>query len=133
MTSVDTFATDILNCGTSDLSLLDEVYSKLADEVLGGDWVKEEVMERQSDLNSILYTLYNTVKDAVIERMVSIYNTTDDEELASVIIENVNDLNRPPYPNCLDSKFDSDLDQTIDWESDVDSNVEYIIDYWRRS
>lgn len=130
MTPLERFATEVLNCGIDDLVLLKEVYSPLANEIIMDDGWEVEAISRggSSGLNSILYELYQAVKWTVQYRLEEL--SKEDDELKELVKKSNIDNN--PQVNCLDSRFDSDLDQVIDWNSSVNENVKALIQYWKR-
>jgi hypothetical protein len=134
MTPSECFINEILNCGTADICMLEEIYSPLADEVMYDGWVKEYiVVYPDTDLNTLLYTLYRNVRDQIkeeLEEIIKEAESCDNKELIELINENMFHLEREPYPNCFDTHFDSDLDQVIDWKDSVQANAENLISYW---
>ena len=131
MTLLERFATEVLQCGIDDLVLLERVYSPLANEVIMDDgWEVAAISCRgpSGGINSILYELYQAVQWAVQDRLEEL--SQEDDELEELVKKS--DIDNYPQVNCLDTRFDSDLDQVIDWDSSLDDNVEALIQYWKR-
>ena len=130
MTSQECFITEVLKCGTSDLFLLDELYSDLADEVMWDEWVNDNIRNYNATMDELIYTLYKTVRNAVMDKLREIKNEEyTSQKTKDCIDEIIDNILIDPYPNYLDSKFDSDLDQVIDWKGTVESNAMALIDY----
>lgn len=146
LSSLECYATAKLNCGYADLEMLDNVYSKLAEDCC---YDIDEIISRVDDLNELLYEVYwqvtSKVQDEILDRIdskepmelvindkVVYFEITDEQaeklkELAEGLTEN------SPFCNCLDTYFQNDLDRTVDWENGLYSNVEDLIRYWVES
>ena len=130
MTSQECFITEVLKCGTADLCLLDELYSDLANEVMWEDWISNNIRDVNATMDDLIYTLYKTVRNAVMDKLREIKNEEYiSQKTKGCIDEIIDNILVDPYPNYLDSKFDSDLDQVIDWKGTVESNTMALIDY----
>ena len=120
MTALECFATDVLGCGTSDLSMLDEVYSNLSYECGDPDYIIQNLlMDNNLDLNKLLEETYRIVKTEILSVIAKNSPDTDISEVED----------REPYANCLDTHFDSALDQTVDWDKSIKENAEALIEY----
>ena len=62
-TSLEYFAMDKLQCGTSDLCMLDNVYSTLGEECYNA----EDLVDYSEDLNDLLYHAYTSIMAKVQE------------------------------------------------------------------
>ena len=141
MSSLEKFATDILDCGTADLSMLDDLYSTLGNEVIGdhNSFLKGICSEYQNniDLNVILYELYYWVTNAIQEEIRE--NLENDawpeySKEKEFFLKQNDKLNEySPYTNFLDTHFQNDLDDTVDWDTSVQENAIKLLEYWRKN
>ena len=141
-TSLECYAMAKLNCGSADLSMLDNVFSTLGEECYDTD----ELVSECNDLNDLLSEAYYRISsrvqdelneiadnenyvDLVINDMIETFEITNEnrdklKELGEGLTENM------PFANCLDTYFQNELDQVVDWESSVRTNAEALIKYW---
>ena len=150
--SLECYAMDKLQCGIADLSMLDNIYSTLGEDV----YTPEDLVDECDDLNTLLEQAYNEISEAVKDKL---YEIADDEEfieialhhkdkdgdtcdteifdleiteeIAEQIKEKADELTENyAYANCLDTHFQNDLDQTLDEEDSLDNNCKALIEYW---
>lgn len=152
LSSLECYAIDKLQCGVADLSMLDNVYSTLGEDV----YTPEDLVDEADDLNSLLSMAYDQISEAVKDKLYEIadyesnvevalqhrdnngdicdteYFTLEiTEEIAERIKELADELvENYAYANCLDTHFQNDLDQTVDWDYGVEHNAIDLIEYW---
>ena len=152
--------TDLLECGTADLCMLDDLYGVLADEIYNGD--RKDMLKRGGDLNGILYEFYSDISIGVIDdidTLIEDFRDAEDNTLTDfydILVEIIEEQgkkatkakinkaieeierqvdrmrNTYPYTNCLDSHFQNDLDQTIDFDNTLRGNSVLLMKYWLR-
>lgn len=71
--------TDLLNCGYADISMLDILYSPLAEDVGidSADTLKSAI-QQDGDLNSVLYSVYSDITCSVKDRLQEMLNEYND-------------------------------------------------------
>ena len=71
--------TDLLNCGYADISMLDVLYSTLAEDVGidSADTLKSAI-QQDGDLNSVLYSVYSEITRAIYDRLQEMLNEYND-------------------------------------------------------
>ena len=142
LSALECYAIDKLQCGISDLCMLENIYSTLGEDCYSA----KDLVDESRDLNDLLYNSYTYIAERVQE---AIFDMLDIEEGLDVVINDevkyieftednkealsklANKLTENyPYCNCLDTSFQSDLDQTVDFEASLRSNIEYLVTYW---
>lgn len=145
LTSLECFAIDKLNCGTSDLCMLDNVYSTLAEECCNVDAIVDSNDSLDSILFEVYYSITSYIKDAILDKLnysepLDIYinneyciieNTEHNKKVIKQLCEEL--TNNEPYCNCLDTHFQNNLDQTVDFDNSVSSNIQDLLSYWVES
>lgn len=153
LTTAEKCMTTMLQCGYADLDLLDNIYSELGEECAD----EETILSESPTLNDIIYELYSAVQDNMVEYLKNFINGTADSEedtiddyieteyceetqeerkrihdrMTRAVEENIQKLeNSSPYANCLDSRFDNDIDQIVNWEYSLRDNAINLIKYW---
>lgn len=96
MNTQELVITDLLNCGYADISMLDILYSTLAEDVGidSADTLKSAI-QQDGDLNSVLYSVYSEITRAIydrLEEMLKEYNDTLQDGKVTEDTENT-DLN----------------------------------------
>ena len=129
LSPTECFLIDVLECGIDDFSLLDDIYSPLADEVMYTDWVKECIRYGYT-LNDLIYHLYSGVQTKIVKNLKQILKG-DDKYVRRIIEKNIKNIEMVPYANCQDSRFDSDIDQVINWDETIEQNTQHLIGYWK--
>lgn len=142
LTSSECFMTQILNCGYADLDMLDNVYSKLAEECCDIETVIEDLIVCTNlSLNSLLSDVYYYITREITEQA---KNTINRDDMFQEFIEenklNKDDIdvieltlklnqiqNTYPFANCLDTHFNSDLDNTVDFNKSITENVNLLL------
>lgn len=142
LTSNECFMTQILNCGYGDLDMLDNVYSKLAEECCDIETVIEDLIVCTNlSLNSLLSDVYYYITREITEQA---KNTINRDDMFQEFIEenklNKDDIdvieltlklnqiqNTYPFANCLDTHFNSDLDNTVDFNKSITENVNLLL------
>lgn len=142
LTSNECFMTQILNCGYGDLDMLDNVYSKLAEECCDVETVIEDLIACTNlSLNSLLSDVYYYITREITEQA---KNTINRDDIFQEFIEenklNKDDIdvieltlklnqiqNTYPFANCLDTHFNSDLDNTVDFDKSITENVNLLL------
>lgn len=142
LTSNECFMTQILNCGYGDLDMLDNVYSKLAEECCDIETVIEDLIVCTNlSLNSLLSDVYYYITREITEQA---KNTINRDDMLQEFIEenklNKDDIdvieltlklnqiqNTYPFANCLDTHFNSDLDNTVDFDKSITENVNLLL------
>lgn len=142
LTSSECFMTQILNCGYADLDMLDNVYSKLAEECCDIETVIEDLIVCTNlSLNSLLSDVYYYITREITEQA---KNTINRDDMLQEFIEekelNKDDIdvieltlklnqiqNTYPFANCLDTHFNSDLDNTVDFNKSITENVNLLL------
>lgn len=142
LTSSECFMTQILNCGYADLDMLDNVYSKLAEECCDIETVIEDLIVCTNlSLNSLLSDVYYYITREITEQA---KNTINRDDMLQEFIEekelNKDDIdvieltlklnqiqNTYPFANCLDTHFNSDLDNTVDFDKSITENVNLLL------
>lgn len=142
LTSNECFMTQILNCGYGDLDMLDNVYSKLAEECCDVETVIEDLIVCTNlSLNSLLSDVYYYITREITEQA---KNTINRDDMLQEFIEE-NELNKDdidvieltlklnqiqntyPFANCQDTHFNSDLDNTVDFNKSITENVNLLL------
>lgn len=142
LTSNECFMTQILNCGYGDLDMLDNVYSKLAEECCDIETVIEDLIVCTNlSLNSLLSDVYYYITREITEQA---KNTINRDDMLQEFIEenklNKDDIdvieltlklnqiqNTYPFANCQDTHFNSDLDNTVDFDKSITENVNLLL------
>lgn len=142
LTSNECFMTQILNCGYGDLDMLDNVYSKLAEECCDVETVIEDLIVCTNlSLNSLLSDVYYYITREITEQA---KNTINRDDMFQEFIEenklNKDDIdvieltlklnqiqNTYPFANCQDTHFNSDLDNTVDFDKSITENVNLLL------
>lgn len=138
LTSAERFMTTILSCGYGDLSLLDECYTHLTDEIMDVD---DTVEHLQSDgnlsLNSLLYEVYREVRSAICDKAGELINNPTvlteyfEESDMSFIAEHVEDLQDKineeylvdGWTNCQDSHINGVIEEIINHDKNCEQNA----------
>ena len=149
---LELYATTKLNCGVSNLSMLEKLYSTLGEDCVDTD----EVVKYNETLSGILYELYNTVQfcieqyihnfidntaediDDTIDDYMNINFEGTDEEKAKEVQRVRGIVNgklaylegTSCYINQSDTQFNNDIDQVVNWEKSLRDNALALIDYW---
>lgn len=154
LTTNEKILTTLFNCGYADLSMLDDCFSELAEEVCDPMDILEELLNNGNlNLNNFLYEVYREITDSVYtnahvmlssesELVVNgtgnkalFINTTEIELPENVDTNNVleqinNRINEnTPFTNCMDTHFQNELDEVIDWSESVEYNAINVIKY----
>lgn len=79
MNTQELVITDLLNCGYADISMLDILYSTLAEDVGidSADTLKSAI-QQDGDLNSVLYSVYSEITRAIYDRLQEMLNEYND-------------------------------------------------------
>lgn len=79
MNTQELVITDLLNCGYADISMLDILYSTLAEDVGidSADTLKSAI-QQDGDLNSVLYSVYSEITCSVKDRLQEMLNEYND-------------------------------------------------------
>lgn len=142
LTSSECFMTKILDCGYGDLDMLDNVYSKLAEECCDIDDVIADLQASGClSLNYLLERVYYYIKCEIVKQAKNTINRDDmfqefieetglnenqiDKEDLEACINDIEDSY--PYANCQDTHFDSDLDNTVDFDKSITENVNLLL------
>lgn len=118
-----------LDCGQSDLAMLENVFSELAEDSYSKEWcvsTLDEVIAESETLNELLATVYNHIQWEVLMCI----NTTSKSRY---ILQKVSEtINCNAEANCLNTCFNSDFDSVVDWSSTVEANAKELHKYWLR-
>jgi hypothetical protein len=84
--------TDLLNCGYMDISMLDILYSPLAEEIgLDSRVILQDAITMGNGMNGAITTAYNEITYAITERLTSLMeeyeNSLDTDEEGNPIVE----------------------------------------------
>lgn len=138
LTSTERFMTKILDCGYGDLSLLDECYTHLTDEIMDIDDTVEHLQSNgYLSLNSLLYEVYRNIRSAICDKAGElITNPTVLEEYfeesdVSFITEHVEDLQDKIneeylvdcWTNCQDSHINGIIEDILDHDKNCEQNA----------
>lgn len=138
LTSTERFMTKILDCGYGDLSLLDECYTHLTDEIMDVDDTVEHLQSNgYLSLNSLLYEVYRNIRSAICDRAGElITNPTVLEEYfeesdVSFIAGHVEDLQGKIneeylvdcWTNCQDSHINGVIEDILDHDKNCEQNA----------
>lgn len=139
LSSLECYATDKLQCGVADLTMLDEVYSRLSEDALDVSGVVQEC----ESLNDLLMYVYSGITEAVSNELKNIAENEDEVELnygrtitiTESVAEQLNSLAEKlceysPHVNCLDTCFQNDLHRTADFDMSVRDNAISLIEFW---
>ena len=143
LSSLECYATAKLNCGYADLEMLDNVYSKLAEDSC---YDLDEIVDRTDDINELLYEVYWQISSKVQDQLMYMVDNKEPVELVindqcvtfEITDEQAEKLKElaeglteeSPFCNCLDTHFQNDLDQTVDWDKDAWENALDLVKYW---
>lgn len=138
LTSTERFMTKILYCGYGDLSLLDECYTHLTDEIM---YVDDTVEYLQSNgilsLNNLLYEVYKEIRSAICDKAEKLINNTTvlaeyfEESDVSFITEHVEGLQDKIndeylvdcWTNCQDSHINGIIEDILDHDKNCEQNA----------
>ena len=138
LTSTEQFMTKVLNCGYGDLSMLDECYTHLTEEIMDVDDTVEHLQsEGYLSLNSLLYEVYRNIRSAICDKAGElITNPTVLEEYfeesdISFITEHAEDLQdkiNEEYlvdccTNCLASHINGVIEDILDHDKNCEQNA----------
>lgn len=144
LTSTERFMTKILNCGYGDLSLLDECYTHLTDEIMDVDDTVEHLQSNgYLSLNSLLYEVYRNIRSAICDKAGElITNPTVLEEYfeesdVSFIAGHFKDLQDKIneeylvdcWTNCQDSHINGVIEDILDHDKNCEQNAIALIKY----
>lgn len=142
LTSTERFMTTILNCGCGDLSMLDECYTHLTDEIMDVDDTVEELQRnRKLSLNNLLYEVYSEIRSAICNKANELINNSTvltenlEESDISFIVEHIEDLrNRiceeylvDCWTNCQDSSINGVIEHILDCDKNCEQNAILLI------
>lgn len=142
LTSNECFMTQILNCGYGDLDMLDNVYSKLAEECCDVETVIEDLIVCTNlSLNSLLSDVYYYITREITEQAKNTINRNDmlqefieenklnkdDIDVIELTLKLNQIQNTYPFANCQDTHFNSDLDNTVDFDKSITENVNLLL------
>lgn len=133
LTSLELYTTETLNCGTADLTMLDNIYSVLAEDAQERKEIFEEFPN--PSLNTLLFETYITITYAVQEKVNELIKKEKiNPEYKNKLTKKAKELTEEtPYANCLDTYFQNDLDQTVDFDKNVTENAKELINYWKNN
>jgi hypothetical protein len=85
MNTMELIITDLLNCGYMDISMLDILYSPLAEEIgLDSRVILQDAITMGNGMNGAITTAYNEITYAITERLTSLMeeyeNSLDTDE-----------------------------------------------------
>ena len=138
LTSTERFMTTILSCGYGDLSLLDECYTHLTDEIMDVDDTIEHLQSNGNlSLNSLLYEVYREVRSAICDKAGELINNPTvlteyfEESDVSFIAEHVEGLQDKIneeylvdcWTNCQDSHINGVIEDILDHDKNCEQNA----------
>ena len=132
MSTVETYTSKKLQCGTADLVMLDKVYSVLASSAFNFyNGSRDEVIEDSTTLADLLYVTYTTISRTIDKTLKEkIEPVKDQEGLGTYVGAKQENFNITPYVNYLNTSFNSDLDDVVDWNKDVEDNAQMLLNKW---
>ena len=116
-----------LDCGCSDLAMLENVFSELAEDAYSKEWcvsTLNEVVAESETLNELLATVYSHIQ---WEILMCINTKSKSRYILQKVAETIN---CNVEANCLNTYFNSDLDSIVDWSSTVEANAKELHKYW---
>lgn len=134
MTSLEAYACEMLDCGTADLYLLDNIYSTLAEDAYNRKDLLDEIPK--PTLNQLLFETYLYVTQEIQKRTIQLLKKDNSllPKYKAKLLNKANGLTKyEPYTNCIDTHFQNNLDDTVDWDEDVTANATYLINYWQEN
>ena len=138
LTSTERFMTKVLNCGYGDLSLLDECYTHLTDEIMDVDDTIEHLQSNGNlSLNSLLYEVYREVRSAICDKAEGLINNPTvlteyfEDSDVSFIAEHVKGLQDKIneeylvdcWTNCQDSHINGVIEDILDHDKNCEQNA----------
>lgn len=138
LSSTERFMTTILSCGYGDLSLLDECYTHLTDEIMDVDDTIEHLQSNGNlSLNSLLYEVYREIRSAICDKAGDLINNPTvleeyfEESDISFISKHVEDLQDKineeylvdGWTNCQDSHINGVIEEILDHDKNCEQNA----------
>lgn len=138
LTSTERFMTTILNCGYGDLSLLDECYTHLTDEIMDVDDTVEHLQSNgYLSLNSLLYEVYREIRSAICDKagelitnptVLEEYFEESDVSFIAGHFEDLQDKINEEYlvdcwTNCQDSHINGVIEDILDHDKNCEQNA----------
>lgn len=130
--------TTILNCGYGDLSILDECYTYLTDEIMDVDDTVVELQHNDAlSLNNLLYEVYSEIRSAICNKADELINNPTvltenfEESDISFIVEHIEDLRNKIreeclvdcWTNCQDSSINGVIEEIINHDKNCEQNA----------
>lgn len=125
MDGLSKYARIMLDCGNADFAMLDNVFSELSEDAHArSNNDLEEVIKEAESLNDLLGTVYNNIQYEVAMYILTHSKSRYIKGKASELITQI------VIPNCLATRFDTDLDEVVQWNEDVQNNAKKLWRYW---
>jgi hypothetical protein len=108
-----TFLSKLLNIGSIELEFIEEYFEFLGEDEQNNvcdhfQETLEEVSFKDVDANTFIYSIFYCINEAVFTEIKK--QIGENEKLLEICQERIDEFS--PWLNCIDSKFNNELDQT---------------------